>query len=96
MLGKAELAELLLIVKNEIKDCPYLRFGQSLWNNLCINYPQYSKYTATKLDCFYVDKNANDLMLEILDPEAYNSWMEFWIQFTKEDFLNFEENKGYL
>lgn len=53
------------IVDNEIKDRPYLRRGQSLFNNLVSNYPEYEHIRMTNLDPFYIGRRI-PLLLEYL------------------------------
>lgn len=65
MLSKEQITSLMNIVDNEIKDRPYLRRGQSLFNNLVSNYPEYEHIRMTNLDPFYIGRRI-PLLLEYL------------------------------
>lgn len=104
LLDKEELEELLLIVKHERVDEPWLRFGQSFWNNLLTNYSIFASLNATPLDCFYNDRRVTVLIDEICDEEAIAYWKTLNMEFPELNTFkydptyinNWAKNNGYL
>lgn len=55
-LTKQQVSDIIEEAKQIILKEPYLRFGQTIFNLLAINYPEISEeIRGTKYDCFYVD-----------------------------------------
>lgn len=103
-LTKEELENLLLIVKHQRVNQPWLRFGQCFWNNLITNYPVFESFRTTSYDCFYNDYRLKVLLDQICDNEAIAYWKSLNIEFQELDSLKFDPtyinnwatNNGYL
>lgn len=93
-----ELKPLLKIVDNELVSRPYLRYGQSFWNNLMINYPEYSCFTSTSKDCFHISGKVYTLIENICDDEAIEYFNALNLKFKAFSTYNesWSENHGYL
>lgn len=64
------------LVNKEREEYPSLREGQTWFNVLVEEIPEFECVRTTKLDPFFRDEVLLDLFYQILEPEAYEFWRQ--------------------
>lgn len=81
-----QLIELINIVENDVKEHPYLRSGQSLFNNLITLYPEWEIVRGSSYDPFYDDNKILSCLKAVVSEEAIAKWIAMIFKLkTKKD-----------
>ena len=80
-LNYTQFTDLLDIVIQDVKDHPYLRSGQSLFNNLVTIYPEWEIVRASNYDPFYDDNKILACLEAVVSKEAIAKWVKTIIKF---------------
>lgn len=74
-LNYEQFIQLLDIVDKDVCKNPYLRTGQSLFNNLIILHPEFEYIRSSSIDPFYNNEKVLKCLEAIVSYEARQQWL---------------------